>query len=536
MRRSWTFKEDLSLNAKWRATCPLQSLAAVLALLSWTGSAFAQLSPLQPLNLHCDQRVNPMGIDDTTPTLSWQLQSAETGAAYRGLVQSAYQIWVGSQSGLSDLWDSGQVSSAETVNVHYAGKTLTNGEQCYWQVRVYDGNNLLSAWSALAQWTMGLIEQTNWTAQWIGYDAAYNLTAPQLTNRALFSTSNLNWIGLASGQGQAGINQASIRRQIVLPSSEDITNAVLCLYADNYCVAYVNGQQPTNFAARWEPTAQMNVTAMLRAGTNIIGLAATNTDQEPAVVMGRLVVQFASGAVSNIPVDGTWVAAQLPPTNWIDPTFDASSWAAANASSGTPWGTPALNDLARVPAPYLRKTFTVAQSVARATVYVTALGAYELHLNGQKVGHDVLTPGWTQFTKRVYYQTYDVTSLVQEGYNTIGAILGDGWYASDLAFKGQRNNYGGTPRFLAQLVVQLSDGTTQTIVTDNSWKASYGPIKFGDLLMGSAYDARLEMPGWDTTNFNDIAWSPVVSGLRYACLRLYQCHFDRRGIRHQQSP
>ena len=125
----------------------------------------------------------------------------------------------------------------------------------------------------------------------------------------------------------------------------------------------------------------------------------------------------------------------------------------------------------------------------------------------------MLTPGWTQFTKRVFYQTYDVTGQLQTGTNTIGAILGDGWYASDLAFTGRRQNYGGTPRFLAQLVLKLSDGTVQTVVSDSSWKASYGPILFGDLLLGSAYDARLEMPGWDTTTFDDSAWLPVVTGL-----------------------
>jgi alpha-L-rhamnosidase len=166
----------------------------------------------------------------------------------------------------------------------------------------------------------------------------------------------------------------------------------------------------------------------------------------------------------------------------------------------------------------LRKNFTINNSVTRATVYVTALGAYELHLNGQKVGRDVLTPGWSEFTKRVFYQTYDVTGLLEPGTNTIGAILGDGWYASALAFKGTRLNYGGTPRFLAQLVIQFSDGSTQTVASDGSWKANYGPIQWGDLLMGSEYDARLEMPGWDTTNFNDSAWSPVTTGLSAAAL------------------
>jgi len=465
---------------------------------------------LVPVDLRCALRSNPLGIGDATPRLSWQLQS--DGQA-RGETQSAYQIQAGLSAGATDLWDSGKVSSSQTVDILYAGQPLTSGKKCFWQVRIYDGSNNVSAYSAPAQWSMGLLSPTNWTAQWIGDDAAYDLTPAQATNRALFNTAGLNWISFSGQTPQGGLYQSSLRKQLNLPSGQTITNAVLALYADNACSVFVNGQPTTNSATRWETTAWMNVTPWLHAGTNVLALGATNSDaQEPASVIGRLVVQFASGSISNIPVDTSWKAAQWPSGNWTQTNYDDSSWATPG-SGGTPWGTPALNDIARVPAPYLRKNFTVSQTITRATVYVTALGAYELRLNGQKVGNDVLTPGWTQFTKRVYYQTYDVTGMVQGGSNTIGAILGDGWYASDLAFKGTRLNYGGMPRFLAQLVLELSDGSTQTVVSDASWKASYGPIQFGDLLIGSGYDARLEMPGWDTTNFNDSAWTPVVTGL-----------------------
>lgn len=481
---------------------------------------------LSPVNLRCALRVNPLGIGDANPRLSWQLQSSGQGSAYRGEVQSAYEIQVGSSAGAADLWDSGKVASSQTVDIVYAGQALTSGEQCFWQVRVYDGSNNVSAWSAPATWSMGLLSQTDWTAQWIGYDAAYNLTPQQAANNAQFNTSGLGWISCSGQTPQAGVYDSALRKQVVIPSGQVITNAVVALYADNFCNVYVNGQEMTNAAmtgchpggsaARWEATAWINVTPWLHVGTNELALDATSSDaQEPASVIGQLVVQFTSGSVSNIPVDTTWEAAQWPSGAWKQVNYNDSAWTTPS-SGGTAWGTPALNDLARVPAPYLRKNFTVNQSVTRATVYVTALGAYELHLNGQKVGNDVLTPGWTQFTKRVYYQTYDVTAMVQAGSNTIGAILGDGWYASDLAFKGSRLNYGGTPRFLAQLVLQLSDGSTQTVVSDNSWQASYGPIQWGDLLMGSEYDARLEMPGWDTTNFNASAWAPVATGLSAA--------------------
>jgi alpha-L-rhamnosidase len=486
----------------------------VLVLAVWLGVEMAQAAS-PPVNLRCSQRVNPLGIGDTTPRLSWQLQS---GGGLRGEIQSAYQIQVGSTPGAADLWDSGKVSSSATIDVLYAGQTLTSGQKCYWQARVYDGGNNVSAWSAPAQWSMGLLSLSDWAAQWIGYDAAYNLTPAQTANNSLFNTSGLNWISYSGQTPQGGVHQSSLRKKIILPpdvplSGQTITNAVLALYADNFCGVYVNGQLMTNAAMRWDATARINVTPWVHPGTNLIALSATNSDaQETAKAIGRLVVQFASGSVSNIPVDTSWKAAQWPSGNWTQLNYDDSTWANPGGG-GTPWGTPSLNDIARVPAPYLRRNFSVAQTVTNATVYVTALGAYELRLNGQKVGNDVLTPGWPQFSKRVYYQTYDVTSMVRGGLNTIGAILGDGWFGSDLAFKGVRLNYGGTPRFLAQLVMKLSDGSTQTVVSDGSWKASYGPIKFGDLMIGSEYDARLEMPRWDTTNFDDGAWSPVLTGL-----------------------
>lgn len=489
-----------------------RTLATAITVAVWVAwmSGLNALGALQPVNLRCELRVDPLGIGTVAPRLSWQLQS--TGQA-RGETQSAYQIQAGSSAGAADLWDSGKVASSQTVDIVYAGQPLTSGEECFWQVRVYDGSNNVSAYSAPAQWSMGLLSQTNWTGQWIGYDAAYNLTPAQAANNALFNTTGLGWISFSGQTPQGGIYQSSLRKKVILPSGQTITNAVMALYADNACNVFVNGQPMTNSAARWEATAWINVTPWLHAGTNVLALGATNSDaQQPASAIGRLVVQFASGSISNIPVDTSWKAAQWPSGNWTQTNYDDSAWTTP-ASGGTPWGTPALNDIARVPAPYLRKNFTVTQTVTRATIYVTALGAYELHLNGQKVGNDVLTPGWTQFTKRVYYQTYDVTGMVQRGMNTLGAILGDGWYASDLANKGARLNYGGTPRFLAQLALQLSDGSTRTVVSDGSWKASYGPIQFGDLLIGSGYDARLEMPGWDTTNFNDSAWAPVLTGL-----------------------
>jgi alpha-L-rhamnosidase len=162
------------------------------------------------------------------------------------------------------------------------------------------------------------------------------------------------------------------------------------------------------------------------------------------------------------------------------------------------------------PASYLRKEFTTEKTVELAVVYVSAMGLYQLHINGQIVGKDYFTPGWTDYNKRLYYQTYDVTDMLRKGPNAIGAILADGWYSGCVGFGHKRFYYGNYPRLLGQLELRYSDGTTEIICTDSSWKAGYGPILEADFLMGETYDARLEIPGWDKPGFDDSIWQSVA--------------------------
>ncbi|MCP4612881.1 MAG: family 78 glycoside hydrolase catalytic domain [Planctomycetes bacterium] len=162
------------------------------------------------------------------------------------------------------------------------------------------------------------------------------------------------------------------------------------------------------------------------------------------------------------------------------------------------------------PPPYLRRAFLVGRSIKRAVVYASALGLYELHINGKRVGEDYFAPGWTDYTKRVYYQSYEVTDLIKNGSNTIGAILADGWYAGYLGFGKKREHYGSKPRLFVQLEIEYENGQIQKVVTDGNWKARYGPILETDFLMGEIYNGRKEMPGWDTPRFDDSSWDEVV--------------------------
>ena len=161
------------------------------------------------------------------------------------------------------------------------------------------------------------------------------------------------------------------------------------------------------------------------------------------------------------------------------------------------------------PSPMLRRAFALKGTVRSARVYVTSHGLYELSINGKRVGEDVLTPGWTSYSTRLQYQTYDVTSLLRRGDNALGAILGSGWYRGQIGFRKHRNHYGDRLALLAQLEVTYTDGKTETVGSDAQWKASTGPIQSAEIYGGETYDARLEKAGWDAPGFDASSWKGV---------------------------
>ncbi|KPK02574.1 MAG: alpha-L-rhamnosidase, partial [Gemmatimonas sp. SG8_28] len=161
------------------------------------------------------------------------------------------------------------------------------------------------------------------------------------------------------------------------------------------------------------------------------------------------------------------------------------------------------------PAPMLRTTFAVDGAVEAARAYVTSLGSYEVELNGERVGDQVFTPGWTSYDTRLQYQTYDVTRLLQAGENAMGAMLGDGWYRGYLGWSDRRNTYGERLALLLQLRITYADGRVQIVGSNASWKASTGPVRMSDHYNGETYDARLEKPGWTEAGYDDGEWTAV---------------------------
>ncbi|MFO8002426.1 MAG: family 78 glycoside hydrolase catalytic domain [Marinilabilia sp.] len=307
----------------------LLSIAAIFVMFS----AFANLPETRVTDLRTEYKDNPVGIDVQNPRLFWKLESTQNN-----IMQTAYQVQVSLDAGFDDpdmiVWDSGWTHSDQSIQVLYEGNALESGQRYYWRVRVRDNQDNQTDWSKPAHWEMGLLDQSDWKAQWI-------------------------------------------------------------------CAPWDDDTEPPR----------------------------------PAVMM--------------------------------------------------------------------RNEFSLKGEVESARMYASSLGLYEMEINGQRVGDQFFTPGWTSYGERVQYQTYDISGHLQEGDNAIGVILGDGWYRGDLGWDDQNNFYGETLSFLGQIHVEYKDGTSDVFISNSDWDVTTGPIKYSEIYDGEYYDARLEKENWSLVSYED---------------------------------
>lgn len=483
-------------------------LGLCLGLSSWVGvSAVAGLLPGQ---LQCESKPDPVGLSEISPRLSWQ--DLGTNAAERGQYQSAYQIQVASTpellaAGTGDLWDTGAVATNRTAQIVYAGPQLASHQVCYWHVRVWDKDQVVSPWSSPASWSMGLLSQAEWTAQWIGRD-----DAPAWDTGSTFTQAKWIWFPEGSPASSAPVGTRWFRKVFNVPNGVSLTQAVATMTADNAFTLYVNGQVALS-GDNWQQYAQADIGTLLIQGSNVLAVAVDNTGSSanPAGLIGSLDLTYSNGTTNSVRTDSTWISANQLYANWNQTNFTAVGWSNAQVLGNygiSPWNGFVKHYLA---ATYLRKDFNLAQQPARAVLYVTGQGLMEPHVNGTRVGQDYFIPGWTDYAQRLYYRAYDVTSLIQAGPNTLGAILGDGWYRGNCAFDGQYF-YGTKTRLRAQLHLFYTNAAPQVITSDSSWKAGFGPIREADNQAGETYDARLEQSGWDSPGFNPAGWNSATVG------------------------
>ena len=217
------------------------------------------------------------------------------------------------------------------------------------------------------------------------------------------------------------------------------------------------------------------------------------------------------GAESDWSEPAHWTMGLLRPEDW------RAEW--ISARDPTPLHT-SREELFLPPARHYRKEFEVTRPVRRVLVHGSALGLVEWHLNGVRVGDAYFEPGWADYERRVHYRTHDVTDLVRAGANCLGAIVAEGWYSGYVGYgllvgygpnRVGRYFYGKTPALLAQLEVEYADGSRAWVLSDRSWRVTdRGPIREADMIMGEAYDARLEMPGWSRAGFDAADWEPAI--------------------------
>ena len=464
-----------------------------LALLLLTAAVLLPAATVRPVQLRCEYRTNPLGIDETEPRLGWRLAAGD-GAA-RGLSQTAYRVLAASSRDLlikesGDLWDSGKIDSAESAHVVYAGKPLTSGRQVFWKVMVWDNGGDSSPWSEVSFWSMGFLKPSDWKAKWIGKEEAQDYRDPDSVFHHLRGS---HWIWASDKSAE----KATLTATLNLPPERKIRKAYVLMTSDHQYELFLNGGSVIRGTNPLMPD-RLDLNGDLKPGANQLEVRAMRRNaNRPAGVIGVVRVEFDQG----------------------DPLMlrTGSDWKSGNAAAQdlgaygiAPWGDVGFAEERALPARMARKEFNLRGPVSRATAYVSGLGLYELHLNGAKVGDHVLSPGLTEYDKRILYVTFDVTRMLKPGANAAGLILGNGRYWAPRVVVPIGTRSYGYPRAICQIEVEYAGGGTETITTDASWKLTTGgPVRANNEYDGEDYDAQRETPNWSRPGFADSAWTPV---------------------------
>ena len=485
----------------------VSSLLSLLVAVAAAVPCLAEQGAAQVTNLRCEYRVDPLGIDSPHPRLSWQLVSPR-----RGEVQTAYQILVASSASAladdqADLWDSGKVDSDRSIQIPYQGKPQQSGRECYWKVRVWDRDGRPSAWSPVARWTVGLLASDDWKGRWIGKDE------PLADSGVIRGVS---WIWHGADPPNPPPGKRWFRRDFDLPETIAWRKAQLWVAADNSAQVFVNGKS-IGRAGNFRAAADLDVSGALRPGKNVLAVEVENAGDSPnpAGLLIRLNLELEYGSTVLLTSDAGWKSSSQAAEGWQTGGSDDGDWtpvAVLGEAGMAPWGDVSAPeaDGRRLPARWLRKEFSLEKPVKRAFAYICGLGLSELYLNGERIGDHVLSPGLTEYPKRVFYVTHEVTRHLRRGQNAVGVILGNGRYFAPRLREPTLTRTYGFPKLLFQMDVEYEDGTRQRIVSDESWKlTAAGPILANNEYDGEEYDARREMPGWDRPGFDDGDWEPV---------------------------
>ncbi|MCO5997272.1 family 78 glycoside hydrolase catalytic domain [Actinoallomurus rhizosphaericola] len=499
------------------STTPLRRISAVAAIVAACGTAtavpaFAAADPAVT-GLRAGDLSDRLGIEDTTPPLTWQLTNSGTD-----VTQNAYQIQAATSAdgfAHADLWDTGRVASADQ-RVDYAGKALGSRTRVYWRVRVWTTHGGVSDWSDPVWFETGLTSAKDWSGQWITHpDWRFKekrpdpivVKLPETTAR--YVRLNVTKLGLPLVENlpdktyrlqlaelevrdSAGANLAAN----TTVTSNDTGNQVNHKYLPKYLT---DGTETTDQElAGWSSSAHTSDDVSAKPITLTVDLKSAKTFDQ-VLLFPRTDVPAAGDKVPFAPVDYS-----VSTADDVGGTFTTQKTVTGQEPPRSP-----------VPEamPIFAKDFSLPSGIRSARLYVAGEGVYEAALNGRQVGDAVLEPGNTDVTDQVPYATYDVTKLLREGDNAISMKLGNGT-ANVISTVDRYRKFALTqsdPELIAQLEVTLADGSVRRIVSGTDWQTTLGGTTFSNWYGGEDFDARREPTGWERPGAKRDGWGQAIA-------------------------
>jgi alpha-L-rhamnosidase len=466
-----------------------------LSLLFLSSTATAQI---KPYDLRLEHLTAPLGIDELQPRFSWKLKSNVNGQT-----QSAYQITVRKVLPVnvkddSIVWDSGKVSG-QSQFVEYRGKLLKPQTTYSWTVTVFDKAG--KAQTATSSFSTGIFDNHSgtdgWKGKWIGLDSVSLEEAT--TDSTKLTLDDAVWIWTTeNAQRSAPSGKATFRKTFDIPAGMKISQAEFAFTADNEFTAYLNGTE-IGHGMNFHIATVINVTKTVKPGRNVLSFHAVNHGDapNPAGLLGVLRIQPEQGDAVLVKTDNTWKGIDGWEEKYAQVDCDDTAW--KNAVKTADFSQESVQTNVERPSPparYLVKDWKPKAKVASATVYIAGLGYYELQYGGIKIGDHRLDPVLTDYDKRVPYVTYNVDPKIFERSNTneFCVTLGNGrYYAPRLTDPAPTRTFG-YPKMLFQLEVQYRDGSTETVVSDETWGlVTDGPIRDNNDYDGEIFDARKKL-------------------------------------------
>ncbi|MDT0398246.1 family 78 glycoside hydrolase catalytic domain [Streptomyces edwardsiae] len=487
---------------RWPAA--LAATTAFVTVLAGAVTADAATGTISPAALRTQHLTEALGIDDTTPGLSWS-----TTANTPNVRQTAYRVQAATSarllnSGRPDLWDSGRVGSA-VPETTYDGRELGSRTRVYWRVMLWSGpGQRHSGWSRAAVFETGLTRQSDWKADWITHPdwQLSRRTAEPVVVRLPRTTAryvrlDVTRLGLPLAES---FPDRTWRLQLGEIDLRDSATDATGLARG----ATVTASESNTVRKTWEPALAVDglPNSALQTAAGYASAAHTGPDVSAApvtltldlkttktfdelVLHPRSDVLTDDGRVPNFPVDYSVSGAE---------TADGPFTTLTRVTGQKP------------PAPYLpaglpllADDFTLPKHVRSARLYIAGLGIYEASINGESVGDAVLEPANTDYAERVQYATYDVTDRLRTGANTLGVALGNGMSNVVSTADRYRKLYGNLsdPKLIARLEITLADGRVRTVTSGDDWRTELGPTTASHWYGGEDYDARREIPHWD---------------------------------------